>query len=155
MRIHLLTGTSLRQSYSSSYSRVLSLEELLSSPEVQTRVVWLGSDATPRQCGAVDYTNRAFACFSYTFRTSFMANLTGAPENDFVIISLDEYLIILCSLIVRSDLYARKVLAYAGDNQNVATWIKYRKPKTGLPNTSPVSSTGLKQKTTAQCFHYT
>ena len=25
--------------------------------------------------------------------------------------------------------YAHKVLAYAGDNQNVATWIECRKPK--------------------------
>ena len=100
MRIHLSTGTSLRHPYSSSYSRVLLLEELLSFPEVQTRVVWLGSDATPTQCGTADYTNRAFACFPYTFCTSFMSNLADAPENDFTIIALAEYLIILRFLIV-------------------------------------------------------
>ena len=58
-----------------------------------------------------------------------MPNLTGAPEDDFVIIALAEYIIILFFLIVRSELYARKVLAYACDNQNVSTWINYRKPK--------------------------
>ena len=129
MRIHLLTGTSLSQSYSSSYSRVLSLEELLSFPDVQTRVVWLGSDATPSQCSAVDYSNKVFSCFSYKFCVKFMANLTGLPEQDFMLIALDEFLSLLCFLIFRASHYSHKLLAYAGDNQNVVTWIKYRKPK--------------------------
>ena len=58
MRIHLLTGTAISQSYSSSYSRVLSIQELLSSPESQLGLVWLGSDATPERCASVGYTNK-------------------------------------------------------------------------------------------------
>lgn len=58
-----------------------------------------------------------------------MANLTGFPENDFTIIALAEYLSLLCFLIRKSSFYKSKIAAYACDNQNVATWIKYRKPK--------------------------
>ena len=63
MRIHLLTGGSLSQSYTSSYSSVLSLEELLSFPGSQDRLIWLGPDATPSQCAAVDFTNKVFSVF--------------------------------------------------------------------------------------------
>ena len=129
MRIHLLTGTAISQSYSSSYSRVLSLEELLSFPDSQTRLVWLGSDATPERCASVDYTNKRFSCFSYEFCVNFMSEVTGLPTSDFPLIALAEYLSILCFLITRSFHYKHKILAYAGDNQNVVTWIKYRKPK--------------------------
>ena len=96
MRIHLLTGTSISQSYSSSYSRVLTLEELLSFPDVQPNVIWLGSDATPTQCSAVDYTDRIFTCFSYTFCVNFMSSLTGLPDRDFLLIALGEYLSLIC-----------------------------------------------------------
>ena len=58
-----------------------------------------------------------------------MANSTGTPQDDFILIALAEYLIILFFLLVRSSHYARKDLSYAGDNQNVAAWAKYRKPK--------------------------
>ena len=47
IRVHLLTGDSLSQSYTTAYSNVLSLEELLSFPESRERLVWLGADATP------------------------------------------------------------------------------------------------------------
>ena len=92
VRIHLLTGSSLSQSYSSSYSRVLTLEKLLSFPEVKTSLVWLGSDATPNQCDAVDFTNKVCARPPFSFCVRFMASLTGMPGNYFVLIALAEYI---------------------------------------------------------------
>lgn len=65
IRIHLLTGSSIRQSYSSSYPLVLALGELLSFPEVQTSLVWLGSDETPAQCDDVDFADTVFARFPF------------------------------------------------------------------------------------------
>ena len=132
LRIHLLTGTSISQSYCSSYSRVITIEELLSFPEVQARVVRLGSDATPARCAPVDYTNKIFSCFPYTICVEFMSGLTGLPSSDFLLIALAEFLSLLRFLISQSSRYKQKFLAYAGDNQNVVTWIKYRKPKKRL-----------------------
>ena len=58
-----------------------------------------------------------------------MSEVTGLPLSDFLLIALADYLSILCFLITRPFRYKHKILAYAGDNQNVVTWIKYRKPK--------------------------
>ena len=58
-----------------------------------------------------------------------MSGLTGLPVSDFLLIALAEFLSLLCFLISQDATYKQRFLAYAGDNQNVATWIKYRKPK--------------------------
>ena len=58
-----------------------------------------------------------------------MAQIDDLPPDDFALIALAEFLSILCFLIVRASVYANKIIAYAGDNQNVVGWIKSRRPK--------------------------
>ena len=129
IRIQMSTGGYFSQSYVGAFSRVLSLGELLSCPSSHGRAVWVGSDATLTQCAAVYYTARVASVFSYTFALDFLSQITGLPPDDCFLISLSEFLGLLCFLVVRSDAYRDKLVAYAGDNQNVVHWIKYRRPK--------------------------
>ena len=129
IRAHLLTGDSLSQAYTSAYSNVLSLEELLSFHESHDRLVWLGSDATPTQCSAVDYTHRVFNVFSYSFCLEYISKITGLPPGDFMLIALAEFTTILRLIIARAAPYKGEILPYAGDKQNVVGWTKYRRPK--------------------------
>ena len=58
-----------------------------------------------------------------------MSAVTGLPHSDFPLIALAEYLSISRFVTTRPLRCKNKILAYAGANQNFATWIKYRKPK--------------------------
>ena len=129
IRVQMSTGQYCCQSYVGAFSRVLSLGEILSSPEAQGRMVWLGSDATLSPCAAIDYTAGIASVFSFQFALHYLGHLTGLPETDFLLISISEFLSLLCFLSVRAPCYRGKLLAYAGDNQNVIQWIKYRRPK--------------------------
>ena len=95
IRARLLTDGSMSQSYTSSYSRVLSPDELLSFPDIQTSIIWLGPDATPTQCDASDFTNRRFAVCPYSFCVAFISHVADLPEGDFLLIALGECLSIL------------------------------------------------------------
>ena len=46
-----------------------------------------------------------------------------------MLIALAEFMSILCLVIARTSSYKRKILDYAGDNQNVVGWVKFRRPK--------------------------
>ena len=129
IRVQMCTGQYCSQSYVGAFSRVLSLGAILSAPEAQGRVVWLGSDATLSQCAAIDYTAGIESVFSFQFALNYLGHLAGLPETDFLLISISEFLRLLCSLSVRALNYRGRLLAYAGDNQSVVQWIKYRRPK--------------------------
>ena len=57
-----------------------------------------------------------------------MADITGLPESDFELIAVSEFLSLVCFLCDRGAAYLGKILAYVGDNTNVVTWVKYRRP---------------------------
>ena len=85
IRMRLLTDGPMGRSYTSSYSRVLSVDELLSIHGIQTSVIWLGSDDAPAQCGDVDLANRLVAVFPYSFFVAFMSLVSDLPPDDFFI----------------------------------------------------------------------
>ena len=91
--------------------------------------MWLGSDATLTQCAAIDHNENVACVFPYSYAMSYLSHLTGLPDDDFFLIALSDFIGFLGFLIVRSDRYRRKIIAYAGDNQNVAQRIKHRRPK--------------------------
>ena len=129
IRAQMSTGSYNAQSHTGSSHRVLSLDELLSLPQSQDKLVWLGSGATLTQCSAIDHNDNISCIFTYYFSLQYMSQLTGLPDTDFALIALSEFLWFLCFLIVHSGGYRGKLIAYAGDNQNVAKWIKHRRPK--------------------------
>ena len=129
IRVQMSTGLYCVQSYVGAFSRVLSLDELLSSPLAQGRVVWLGSDATLTQCAALGYSEGVGSVFSFTFALHYLGQLTGLPRDDFLLISISGFLSLLCFLAVRASIYKRELLAYAWGIQNVIQWIKFRRPK--------------------------
>ena len=127
------TDSSPSQSHQSNFSGVLSLSERLSLPDAPGVITWIGSDATMTQCAAVNYTNVAYSVFPFEFRTNFLSDLLGLPVADFVIIAISEFPGILGFLIVRSESYSGRLLAYAGDNTNVASCAMRRKPRNRVP----------------------
>ena len=68
-------------------------------------------------------------CFPYAHPLSYIGHVTGLPASDFLLIALSEFLGFLCFLIVRDGHYRHKIIAYDGDNQNVAQWIRSRRPR--------------------------
>ena len=84
------------------------------------------------QLDAADYANMVYSVFSFQFCAEFLADLLELPVADFVIISISEFLGILAFLIVRAECYRGRLIAYAGDNATVASWIMHRKPRNRL-----------------------
>ena len=120
IRVQMDTGSHGAMSYTGAFSRVLSLGELLSLPQSHNRIVWLGSDATLTQCAAIDHNDKVACTYSYTHALGYLGQHAGLPDTDFVLIALSEFLSILSFLIARAGHYGGKLVAYAGDNQNVA-----------------------------------
>ena len=128
IRIHMSTASYWSNTYTTDMAGALSLEERLSFPDVGEKLVWVGSDSTMTQCAAVDYTNHKGTVFSFKECLLKLAEMTGLPESDFELIALSEFISFLCFLCERGPHYKGKILAYVGDNTNVVTWIKFRKP---------------------------
>ena len=129
IRVQMSAGDYCSQSYVGAFSRVLSIGGILSPPLFRGKVACLGSDSAMYQCAAVDYSAGRESVFSYSFALDYLSELTGLPRDDFFPISLSEFLGFLCFLTVRASEYTEKLIAYAGDNQNVAQWIKFRRRK--------------------------
>ena len=81
------------------------------------------------QCSAVDYTDVTVLVFPFGSCVSFLADLLGSPASDFTIIAIAEFLGIIGFTTVKAKSYEGRLLAYAGDNANVLTWIMHRKPR--------------------------
>ena len=115
-------------SYRSSFNGVLTLPERLSFNTERDRAVWFGSGATMTRCAAVDHTNKIFTVFEVSPYSDFLSELTGLPRGDYEIIAIDEFLSSIAFLIIRAADLDACVICYAGDNQNLVTWIRERRP---------------------------
>ena len=116
------------ESYSSSFNGAISLPVRLSFNTERNRAIWLGPDATLGNCDAVDHTHRMFTVFEVAGYVDFLSELTGLPREDYELISIAESLSVIAFLILRSHNLDACVICYVGDNQNVATWIRDRRP---------------------------
>ena len=129
LRTNLLTPLDWGAAYTSTFLDVLTIEERLSFADLNENVVWLGSDATPETCAAIDHTRDLYCIFDYRGRADYLAGITGLPVGDFHLIDLAEYMSLICFLIAESGRYRGKLVIYAGDNTNVRTWVLNRAPK--------------------------
>ena len=101
----LLTPIKWSTSYSPTFLSVMSLEERLSFADFRANVIWVGSDATPTTCAAVDHYRRLYTIFDYQKCIGYLTNLTGIPPGDFQLIALAEYMSLICFLIKVADRY--------------------------------------------------
>ena len=125
IRAQMSTGEYGAQSYTGAFSRALSLGEFPSPPHTQGRLSWLGPDATLTQCAAFDSSGNVACVFSYSFALGYLSCLTGINQGDYFLISLSEFLGLLCFLIARAEMYRNRLMEYAGDNQNVIHWANF------------------------------
>ena len=87
----------------------------------------MGPGATLTQCAAVDSSGNVACVFSYFFALWYLIFLAGLPQGDFFLIAHSEFLGPLCFLIARAEMYRNRLMAYAGDNQNVTQRVKFRR----------------------------
>ena len=117
----------------------LSLSEYLTFPGLQDSVVWASGDATTEAIGAVDWTSRTAVVESvrdlWNPLKAFLDESSGRPEGRFaageeeeeeVIISIAELLAVLGLVAARWKAWKGKIVIYAGDNQNVISWLASR-----------------------------
>ena len=116
------------ESYSASFNGALTLPDRMSFNTERGRAVWLGSDATLDNCAAVDHTNRTFTVFEVSGYIDFLSDLTGLPRGDYELIAITEFLSLVAFLILQAASLSACIICYVGDNQNVVTWIRGRRP---------------------------
>ena len=91
-------------------------------------MAWLGSDATAQVCAAADHTDKAFTVSTKSEILRPLSSLTGLPSWGYELISITEFLSLICYVVGRPN-YLRGLLArYVGDCQNSATWVGLRRP---------------------------
>ena len=115
--------------YTGAFPRALSMDAFPPNPHTQGRCSWLGPDATLTQCAAADSSGNVACVFSYSFALGYPSCLDGLPQGDFFLIALSKFLGFLCFLIARAEMYRNRLMAYAGDNQNVTQMSKISPPQ--------------------------
>ena len=128
IRINMFNPEWWSSAYRSSLNGVLTLPERLPFNHERGKSVWIGSDATLSNCAAVDRTHRIFTVFETAPYIEFLSELTDLPRGDCELIAITEFLILIAFLIVRAVSLVNCVVCYVGDSQNVATWMRHRKP---------------------------
>ena len=119
--------------YRSSFSGVLSRPDRPPFNPKRDRSIWIGPDATLDNGSAVDHANGMFTVFEASIYTDFLSEITGLPRGDYELIAITEFLILIAFLIERAPGMSGCVVCYVGDNQNVATWAKWRIPGNRVP----------------------
>ena len=120
------------QSYTTDFIGALSIDEQLSFPPFQGPEIgsfWIGPDATLTQCFAVDYTHRVGTVFSFHFRLDFLSKLTGLPREDFTLIAIAEFLIIVCFFSASCTFLSWKTDFVCRRQRECVSLIKYKKAK--------------------------
>jgi len=121
----------------------LSISELLSFPGMQSQVVWACGDATPERVAAVDWHGKVAivepASLVWQRIRYFCGGEEGTDEEqsgpysedrtdpeDGLLISLAELLAVVSLACTRWTAWRGKIVIYAGDNQNVISWLEKR-----------------------------
>ena len=131
----------------------LTLPEFLTFPGLRDQVVWASGDATTTAIGAIDWEAKEAVVESASalwtplqlFLDGSRAQSESTPEGDEarfapvphgveeeeeeVMIALAELLAVIGLVSVRWKSWSGKVVIYAGDNQNVVSWLKSRSAK--------------------------
>ena len=129
--------------FSNPLFAALDINEILALPGVGARVVWVTADATPTHIGAVDWSSKiAVAQKVEQFlaavgragvRAKLEASSSPGPgeeedcEEDRLQIALAELVALLLLCAHRRDAWKGRVILYAGDNQNVISWVRSRR----------------------------
>ena len=114
--------------YSSSFASVLTLSERLSFTEIRNRAIWTGTDETPERRAAANRTNKSSTVFDADKYYDFLADLTGLPRGDYVLIAIAEFMSLVCLLIASAKAVQNANVCYAGGQKNVITWIRRKRP---------------------------
>ena len=130
--VRISAADSRSKTYTADLAGALTLGGRLSCPGSAAKLVLVGSAATLSQCDAVDYTHQVGTVFPFEPRLSFLAEITGLPNGDFVPIDVSGYLRLLCFLSHRDSCYTSSLVDYVGDNPNAASRIKFRTPRNRL-----------------------
>ncbi|CAE7767408.1 unnamed protein product [Symbiodinium sp. CCMP2592] len=136
-----------RASWSTRFSNplfaALDTNEILALPGVSSKVIWVTADATPTHVGAVDWSSKiavaqtvgqflaavALAGARAKLEASFSPG-TGEDEeceDDRLQIALAELVALLLLCAHRREAWKGCIILYAGDNQNVITWVRSRR----------------------------
>ncbi|CAE7698391.1 unnamed protein product [Symbiodinium sp. CCMP2592] len=136
-----------RASWSTRFSNplfaALDTNEILALPGVSSKVIWVTADATPTHVGAVDWSSKiavaqtvgqflaavALAGARAKLEASFSPG-TGEDEeceDDRLQIALAELVALLVLCAHRREAWKGCIILYAGDNQNVITWVRSRR----------------------------
>ena len=99
--------------------------------------MWIGSGATLAACSAINHTLKTFPVLSGATYVAFLTELTGLIRGNYELISISEFLRLVCFLIGTSSGLKDKLFFYLVDNMNVATWLKWRRPGPGWRNIPP------------------
>ena len=97
-----------------SFLNVLPLGERPSFGSVSSSVVWLGGDAAPAVCAAVDRARKTYMVFGFPFRAECLDGLAGLGLHDFQMIAHAEYLNIIFFLILVARKYKNRLVLYMG-----------------------------------------
>ena len=114
--------------YTTSFQNILTLQERLSFQSTRSSMMWVGSDATLHNCAAVNHTLKTFTVFRASEFIDFLSDLTGLPRGDYELIAITEYMSLICFLTAQEPVLKGRFICYVGDNQNVITWIKHKRP---------------------------
>ena len=128
IRVNMSDSRWWSTTYTTSFHNILSLQERLSFQPTRSAMMWLGSDATLQGCAAVNHTLKTFTVFRSTDYIDFLSDLTGLPRGDYELIAITEYLSFICFVVAQAPVLKGFFVRYVGGNQNVANWIKYKRP---------------------------
>ena len=92
------------------------------------RALWIGSDATHGHCSSVDHTDGLATVFDVSTYADFLFSLTGLPRGAYELIDIAEFLTLIGFLIRRTSSLQECAECYVGENKNVATLTKCRRP---------------------------
>ncbi|CAL1147366.1 unnamed protein product [Cladocopium goreaui] len=121
----------------------LSVSELLSFPGMQSQVIWACGDATPERVAAVDWHGKVAIVEPASLVWQRIRHFCGGEEgtdegqsgpdsedrtdpDDGLLISLAELLAVVSLACTRWTAWRGKIVIYAGDNQNVISWLEKR-----------------------------
>ena len=130
----------------------LSFTEMLALPQVRSKIVWASGDATLDRVAAIDWTfGQAFSLETDAFRPPLLSFVRealatsheeregaeelafepGVPEQ--FIVSVTELLAVVALAAARGPAWRGRLVAYAGDNQTVGSWLRKRHTHRAVP----------------------
>ena len=128
MRANMSGGKWWRATFTTSFRNVLTIQERLSPHSARSSMMWVGSDATLGNCDAVNRTLKTFTVFRANDFADFSFNLAGLRRGGYELVSITEYMSLICFLVAQGSVLKGQLICYVGDNLNVVTWANRKRP---------------------------